>query len=50
MYEGVWRVRGSGEDGWMMDILVSVVDFMEGKEGKGWWDFREEGKGFLGDK
>ncbi|MDD1621280.1 MAG: helix-hairpin-helix domain-containing protein [Methylococcaceae bacterium] len=44
LYDQLCRTTGSRHDPCMIDVFMSVVDFMNGGEPRPWWAFTEERK------
>ena len=49
-YEILCSLTATRHDPCMIDIFLSLVDFMQGNEPKLWWHFTEQRKAFLADK
>lgn len=41
---------GERQDPCMLDVLMSITDFMDGGEPRVWWDYTDERKARYGDK
>ncbi|HFC8458363.1 TPA: helix-hairpin-helix domain-containing protein [Neisseria subflava] len=50
MYDRLCSLTATRHDPCMIDIFLSLVDFMQGNEPKLWWHFTEQRKAFLADK
>ncbi|EIG30478.1 pathogenicity locus [Neisseria sicca VK64] len=50
MYSRLCSLTATRHDPCMIDIFLSLVDFMQGNEPKPWWHFTEQRKAFLADK
>ena len=50
MYDRLCSLTATRHDPCMIDIFLSLVDFMQGNEPKPWWQFTEQRKAFLADK
>lgn len=50
MYDRLCSLAATRHDPCMIDIFLSLVDFMQGNEPKPWWHFTEQRKAFLADK
>lgn len=50
MYGRLCSLTATRHDPYMIDIFLSLVDFMQGNEPKLWWHFTEQRKAFLADK
>ena len=50
MYDRLCSLTATRHDPCMIDIFLSLVDFMQGNEPKPWWHFTEQRKAFLADK
>ena len=44
LYNELCRLTGKKHDPCVIDVFLSVVDFMEGGDAKPWWEFTEERK------
>ncbi len=44
LYDELCRVSGKRHDPCVIDVFLSVVDFMNGGKAKPWWEFTEERK------
>ena len=47
MYDRLCSLTATRHDPCMIDIFLSLVDFMQGNEPKLWWHFTEQRKGVL---
>ena len=50
MYERLCRISGTRHDPCMIDVFLSLIDFMQGNEPKPWWHFTKQRKLFLPQK
>ena len=50
MYDRLCSLTATRHDPCMIDIFLSLVDFMQGNEPKPWWHFTEQRKAVLADK
>jgi len=50
MYDRLCSLTATRHDPCMIDIFLSLVDFMQGNEPKPWWHFTEQRKAFLAGK
>lgn len=48
MYDGLCEITGSRQDPCMLDVFMSVTDFMNGGEPRPWWSFTAERKRLSG--
>jgi len=44
LYDELFKVTGKKHDPCVIDVFLSVVDFMNGGEGKPWWKFTAKRK------
>lgn len=44
LYEELTQVSGTPHDPCVLDVLMSVVDFMNGSEARVWWQYTPERK------
>jgi len=44
LYEILCKITGKNHDPCVIDVFMSVVDFMEGGEPKFWWEFTQKRK------
>ncbi|MFT7880302.1 MAG: helix-hairpin-helix domain-containing protein [Sulfurimonas sp.] len=44
LYQRLCEVRGERQDPCILDIFISITDFMNGGEPKVWWDYTAERK------
>ncbi len=44
LYEALCMATGSRQDPCVLDVFMSVADFLSGGEAKPWWEFTEERK------
>ena len=44
LYKRLCEVTGSRQDPCVLDVFMSVTDFMNGNEPKVWWDYTDERK------
>ncbi|MGC9351045.1 MAG: helix-hairpin-helix domain-containing protein [Sulfurovum sp.] len=44
LYQGLCGIRGERQDPCVLDIFISITDFMNGGEPRVWWDYTEERK------
>lgn len=47
LYDELCRLTGRKHDPCVLDLFLSVVDFMNGGKAKRWWEFTEERKRHL---
>ena len=47
LYDTLCRITGKRHDPCVIDVFLSVVDFMNGSEAKPWWYFTAERKEYL---
>jgi hypothetical protein len=50
LYIRVCTALGEKQDPCMLDVLMSITDFMDGGEPRVWWDYTAERKARYGDK
>ena len=50
MYDRLCNLTAIRHDPCMINIFLSLVDFMQGNEPKPWWHFTEQRKAVLADK
>ena len=50
LYVRFCKAFGERQDPCMLDVLMSITDFMDGGEAKVWWDYTAERKVRYGDK
>ena len=48
LYKRVIDVTGKPVDPCLLDVFISIVDFMDGAEAKKWWAYTAERKELLG--
>lgn len=44
MYERLCRISGTRHDPCMIDVFLSLIDFIQGNEPKPWWHFTKQRK------
>lgn len=44
LYQKLCEIRGKRQDPCVLDVLMSITDFMNGGEPKVWWDYTAERK------
>lgn len=49
LYETLSRITGTYQDPCVLDVFISVVDFLDGNPPKSWWHFTEGRKQRYGD-
>jgi len=47
LHDKLCRITGTKHDPCMIDVFLSVVDFMNGGEAKVWWSYTEQRKKYL---
>ena len=47
LYDELCKKTGKKHDPCVIDVFLSVVDFMNGGEAKPWWDFTEQRKEYM---
>jgi hypothetical protein len=47
LYDNLCQITGKKHDPCVIDVFLSVVDFMNGGEAKPWWEYTEERKEHL---
>lgn len=50
MYDDLCRITNNRHDPCVIDVFLSVVDYMRGGPAKKWWEFTEQRKMTLGSK
>jgi len=50
LYVRFCEAFGERQDPCMLDVLMSITDFMNGGEARVWWDYTAERKALYGDK
>lgn len=50
LYVRFCKAFGERQDPCMLDVLMSITDFMDGGDAKVWWDYTAERKRLYGDK
>lgn len=49
LYNALCHVTGSYQDPCVLDVFISVVDFLDGNQPQPWWHFTERRKKIYGD-
>jgi len=49
LYDALCRISGTYQDPCVLDVFMSVVDFLDGNPPKPWWQFTEARKQRYGD-
>lgn len=47
MYDQLCAITGARHDPCVIDVFMSIIDFMAGNEPKSWWEFTAERKRIL---
>ncbi len=47
LFDELRRVTGEKHDPCVLDVFISVVEFMEGGDAKPWWEFTAERKKYM---
>ena len=47
MYDGLCRITGQKHDPCVIDVFLSIVDFINGGEPQDWWKFTAQRKAYL---
>ena len=50
LYDELCKVTGNKHDPCVIDVFLSVVDFMNGGDAKHWWAFTDERKKYINEK
>lgn len=50
LYVKLCKAFGERQDPCMLDVLMSITDFMNGRQPRVWWDYTDERKRVYGDK
>ena len=47
MYDDLCRITGQKHDPCVIDVFLSIVDFINGGEPQNWWKFKAQRKAYL---